>query len=269
MLYHVRIFFCDPVWIHILSVRVFFCDLVANQRLSLTSFLLSEQFSFFSSTPCCYLQLFVLMYAFYLEKPSSCLWSPSRSRVGISLSGWFFEVILLSFSSFFWFSSWSIQWVFFPFPFFSFISVHFLLISCNGLNIFFLPSAIGSIQSDRDVVLQSTRRYYQGSFSFPREYVCFFFFLWSRLFWISTCMVYYLFLMTTILSSSIYFYGFYMFWLAIEFPAGALLIFFPVYYAIAIVTYGIAVPSGLFVPCLLSGRDFSHIFFSYFVSVCV
>ncbi|KAG9396871.1 Chloride channel, voltage gated [Carpediemonas membranifera] len=41
---------------------------------------------------------------------------------------------------------------------------------------------------------------------------------------------------------------------------GGLFLFAVVYYCLAIVTYGVAVPSGLFVPCLLSGAAFGRIY---------
>ena len=44
------------------------------------------------------------------------------------------------------------------------------------------------------------------------------------------------------------------------FSSGALMIFFLVYISLAVVTYGIAVPSGLFVPSLLSGAAFGRLF---------
>jgi chloride channel 7 len=44
------------------------------------------------------------------------------------------------------------------------------------------------------------------------------------------------------------------------FSTGALLLFFTSYISLAVVTYGIAVPSGLFVPSLLSGAAFGRLF---------
>ena len=44
------------------------------------------------------------------------------------------------------------------------------------------------------------------------------------------------------------------------FSSGALMVFFLAYISLAVVTYGIAIPSGLFVPSLLSGAAFGRLF---------
>lgn len=44
------------------------------------------------------------------------------------------------------------------------------------------------------------------------------------------------------------------------FGSGALMLFFLAYISLAVITYGIAVPSGLFVPSLLSGAAFGRLF---------
>ena len=61
-------------------------------------------------------------------------------------------------------------------------------------------------------------------------------------------------------SAAMFILSYFVLFLIAMYDAKVLLLFFPIYFLLATWTYGVFVPSGLFVPCILTGAAWGRLF---------